>query len=116
MYSDALSTNSICVNSSQSSSQLHSSSRDQFSSIAKTSRTVTPEPSSTTPNQISPTQAKKREEEEETLLNEFAEGGYEETCIIRSEKVWMGSWNRGSMAVVIDDLRELRVPVFSMEG
>jgi len=43
-------------------------------------------------------------------------GGYEETCIIRSEKVWMGSWNRGSMAVVIDDLRELRVPVFSMEG
>jgi len=116
MYSDALFTNSIHVNSSRSSSQSHSSSRDQFSSIAKTSCTAIPEPSSTTPDQISPTQAKKWEEEEETLVNEFVEGAYdEETCIIRSEKVWMGSWNRGSMAVVIDDLRELRVSVFSME-
>ena len=95
---------------------MHSSSQDQFSLIAKTSCTVIPEPSSPTPNQISPTQAKKREEEE-TLVNEFMEGTYdEETCIICSEKVWMGSWNWGSMAVVIDDLRELHVPVFSMEG
>ena len=116
MYSDALFTNSICVNSSWLSSQLHSSSQDQFSLIAKTSCTVIPEPSSPTPNQISPTQAKKWEEEE-TLVNEFMEGTYdEETCIICSEKVWMGSWNWGSMAVVIDDLRELHVPVFSMEG
>ena len=116
MYSDALSANSTCVNSSRSSSQSHSSSRDQFSSVTKTSRTVTPEPSSTTPAQIkvSPTQAKEREEEEETVVNELAEGGYEETCITRSEEVWVGYWNRGSMALVIDDLRELRLPKFSI--
>ena len=116
MYSDALSTNSTCVNSSRSSSQSHSSSRDQFSSVAKTSCAVTPEPSSTTPAQIkvSPTQVKNREEEEETLVNEIMEGGYEETCITRSEEVWMGYWNRGSMTLVIDDLRELRAPKFSI--
>jgi len=116
MYSDALSTNSTCVNSSRSSSQSHSSCRDQFSSVAKTSCSVTPEPSSTTPAQIkvSPTQAKEREEEEETLVNEFAEGGYNETCITRSEEVWMGYWNRGSMTLVIDDLRELRAPKFTI--
>ena len=43
--------------------------------MAKTSRTVTPGPFPTTPDQISPAQAKKREDEEETLVNEFAEGG-----------------------------------------
>jgi len=84
--------------------------------VTKTSRTVTPEPSLTTPAQIkvSPTQAKEREEEEETVVNELAEGGYEETCITRSEEVWVGYWNRGSMTLVIDDLRELRVPKFSI--
>ena len=76
--------------------------------MAKISRTVTPGPFPTTPDQISPAQAKKREDEEETLVNEFAEGGYEETCITRSKEVWMGSWNWGSITLAIDALRELR--------
>ena len=50
---------------------------------------------------------KKREEEEETLVNEFAKRAYKEAYITHSEKVWMSSWNRGSMTLVIDDLREL---------
>jgi len=116
MCSDTLSTNSTCVDSSGSSSQSHPSSQNQYSSVAKTSGTVTPEPSSTTPAQIkvSPTQAKNWEEEEGTLVNETVEGDYEETCITRSEEVWMGYWNRGTMTHVIDDLRELRCPKFSV--